>query len=163
MPNQPPDDPKGIFGKPTKIRNRDQRDSMPTPESTIGRHEGTDSRVETIEIDGQKIPVWERTRSRDGGPPTTEDIEYGEKDVGGRIIPKSEIAGDSWTGVPTPRDCYERCENIFHDHRLRHIYLEVDGELTDWGVPLCDECMKKNIRNWNWYKYSLHIINKKKC
>lgn len=70
----------------------------------------------------------------------------------GNKYPPSQFVAFSWTDAPTPADRYGICNNPWHLHRNRIVFIEYDGFITEKGFVLCDECNEYNDELMKWSK-----------
>jgi hypothetical protein len=149
--------PKMKFGDSNNNGKENQGSAFESPPNA--RHRlSTLQRLETIVINGKRIPLNRVGYEYDAQGNIIEVAETFMITVAdGRVVLPTDIGGESWTGLPVPRDRLGECLNPFGNHQVRCVYLGIDGVITDLGNILCDEC---KYQNYKQYRDALSLINR---
>ena len=95
--------------------------------------------------------------------PVTVTQQLYRYDALGRLVRNDDVAGLSWScpqGAEVrvqyhyliPHDRFATCYNPWKLHQPRQVFLDLDGEFTDAGTPLCSECLEHRERLEFWNK-----------
>jgi sporulation protein YlmC with PRC-barrel domain len=108
-------------------------------------------REEVMEINGQKVGIWEEANvKKDDGSWVRQKISKNKIAADGRWLRADEFVGNSWTGLEVPKDSIAPCLNPFEEHEYRLVYLNLDGVVTELKNVLCSECWERQKNRLFW-------------